>query len=117
MMTSLQFCQVFGPWGSFLDIVSIAGSETDDGKVALACAVIAAILAGIAIPLGSQRWLRIVARVVGGLCGALIAIIFIGNYSDLNDLGGIGWGFWLSGIGGFAILALSIVGDRFFPSA
>lgn len=109
----------FLPWVSFAG-GSVSGTEGGDGAFTLIVGLIAGVLAVAAVALAARHELlpriaAIVSVAVGAIVTA-IAIVDIGNVGDSQVTGlglafdfSVGFGLWLTLIGGLAFVALGIV--------
>jgi hypothetical protein len=95
---------VLGAWATALGD-SLAGIDTDDGKVVLGIAGVSVVLLliGLAVP---HRWPYVVPLLAGGFATAITII----DYGDLQDTGvDVGWGLYLSIAGSLALTILALV--------
>ncbi|WOC14486.1 hypothetical protein MP11Mi_36080 [Gordonia sp. MP11Mi] len=112
------FVSAFLPWVSFTG-GSVSGTQGGDGTLTLILALIAGALAAVAIFLTAKQQLLpraagIAATVVGVLITviAIIDIADVGN-SQVNGFGlvfdfSVGFGLWLTLVGGLALIGLGI---------
>ncbi|MEA2169731.1 MAG: hypothetical protein QOF76_3031 [Solirubrobacteraceae bacterium] len=92
-----------GPWATVPGYSK--GGLDGDGSIVLGLAIVAAIFVGVARLRG-----RAPSRVALAICGLLIAAIGIIDIDDVNSKGPtVGWGLWVTLVGGIAIVLAVLV--------